>query len=174
MKLIKKVVDDLKFAAVLLSLLYYTTNFKSYLKLWITSGKNLTLNFKKGLRIKITHRMDAFVIKEVLVDRIYDVNLENPTNVIDIGAHIGLFSLFQKIKYPNANIIAYEPNIDTFRLLSFNIKINKKNIKAVQAGVAGKTGTRILYKNILSPTSSFLNTANTYGKDKVKTYSFVD
>ncbi len=43
-------------------------------------------------------------------------------NIIDLGAHIGLFSLWIKSKYPDAIVHCYEPDPENFELLQKNVK----------------------------------------------------
>ncbi len=44
--------------------------------------------------------------------------------VIDVGAHIGSFSILAASKFKNIKILAFEPNPDNFNLLKENIRIN--------------------------------------------------
>jgi FkbM family methyltransferase len=53
----------------------------------------------------------------------------NPV-IIDCGANIGLSVLYFKECYPNCEIIAFEPNPNSFILLKMNVK--KNNLKGVQ------------------------------------------
>lgn len=50
--------------------------------------------------------------------------LENYGCVIDIGANIGVFSLYMAQRFPNAHIYAFEPGREAFSRLLMNIKIN--------------------------------------------------
>ena len=52
---------------------------------------------------------------------------ENNEKIIfwDIGANIGLYSIYTSIKHKNATTIAFEPSTSNLRLLSRNISINK-------------------------------------------------
>ena len=51
----------------------------------------------------------------------YDLNLaKEPQVIIDLGANIGLTSVFFKTKYPNAKVIAVEPEQFNFELLKKN------------------------------------------------------
>ena len=67
--------------------------------------------------------------------------------VIDIGAHIGFYSLFlAKMVGKNGHVYAFEPSSQNFELLKKNIKINGyQNITPVQCGISNKTGTCKLY-----------------------------
>ena len=43
----------------------------------------------------------------------------------DIGANIGLYSIYAALKYPDIEIISFEPSTSNLRVLSRNISINK-------------------------------------------------
>ncbi len=57
--------------------------------------------------------------------------------IIDCGAHIGITILYFKQKYPQARIIGFEANPDTFKLLKQNIAQNHvSGVELVQAAVS--------------------------------------
>ena len=60
-----------------------------------------------------------------------------PTSIIDAGANIGLASIFFANKYPDAKIIALEPEATNFELLLKNIE-PYENITAVNAALWDK------------------------------------
>tara|TARA_B110000977_G_scaffold53274_1_gene72375 strand:- start:772 stop:1596 length:825 start_codon:yes stop_codon:yes gene_type:complete len=47
----------------------------------------------------------------------------------DIGANIGLYSIYAGIKHSNIKVISFEPSTSNLRILSRNISINKLNKK---------------------------------------------
>ena len=65
-------------------------------------------------------------------------------NIIDIGAQIGLYSLFAKY-LPNSTFYSFEPFPLTYRLLLDNIKLNNvSNIKTYNMAISDKKGKAIL------------------------------
>ena len=58
----------------------------------------------------------------------------------DIGANIGLYSIYNSIKYPKSTTIAFEPSSSNLRVLTRNISINnlEKNIKIVPIPLSNK------------------------------------
>ena len=59
---------------------------------------------------------------------------------IDIGANVGIYSLYAASLYPQAIIIAIEPQLENFKALVLNILVNDfSNIIPVYAGVSGTT-----------------------------------
>jgi len=90
-------------------------------------------------KLNILYRDDSdeSVIDEIFVDRLYRrldeiiPDLINP--IIDVGAHIGLFSLYARILNQTAVIYALEPEANNFDLLKQNLKLNSQtNIIARQ------------------------------------------
>lgn len=67
---------------------------------------------------------DISAFKQVFVDRQYESKYLPATasNIIDLGANIGLASLFFGIKYSEANIVSVEPDAGNFDLLCANVR----------------------------------------------------
>jgi FkbM family methyltransferase len=79
-----------------------------------------------------------------------DLNHTAPL-IFDIGAHIGLATIYFKSKYPRAKILAFEPNPNTAKLLKLNIKANNlKGVKIIEAGVWDKKGKNPFYTDTTS------------------------
>lgn len=79
--------------------------------------------------------------------------------IIDIGAHIGKYSILASKINPNARIYAIEPERDNFNLLNKNIGLNKiKNVFPIKVALSDKKGVARLYKNKTSTGGSSLKT----------------
>jgi FkbM family methyltransferase len=66
--------------------------------------------------------------------------------IIDCGSHIGISVLYFKKLYPQARIIAFEPNPDNFNVLQKNIEVNDlKNITAINAALSSCQGDAFLF-----------------------------
>src|SRR5205814_7441900 len=90
-----------------------------------------------------THDLGELVsCDEVLVERIYDLSLVPfvPDLVVDCGSHIGLFSLIAGLKYPRAELIAYEPNPENFQLSRRQLDRFGSRIRLIEAAVSDQTG----------------------------------
>lgn len=83
---------------------------------------------KEGVELKLRHDVwDSAIIIETWWLNEYLRNLENikeGATVIDIGAHLGSFSIFVASKIQNIKVLAFEPDPDNFALLKENISIN--------------------------------------------------
>lgn len=68
---------------------------------------------------------------------LYDVKFHPGEVCVDLGAHVGMFSIPLARENPKTRFIAYEPNPTTFRNLEANIRRNKTwNVTAINAGLA--------------------------------------
>ena len=66
--------------------------------------------------------------------------------ILDCGSHIGISVLYFKKLFPEAKVIAFEPNPENFKLLKQNINQNKlKNVGPLNMAVSDKTGTIDFY-----------------------------
>ncbi|MFG1422122.1 FkbM family methyltransferase [Roseixanthobacter liquoris] len=60
---------------------------------------------------------------------------ETARTIVDLGGNIGLASVFFALKYPNAKILAVEPEADNFRMLEDNVRLLGERISAVRAAI---------------------------------------
>ncbi len=67
--------------------------------------------------------------------------------ILDIGAHIGIATLFFKAHYPTSSIFAVEPLEANYKLLMHNIEKNglSENVKGVNAAVGSASGESDFY-----------------------------
>jgi len=86
-------------------------------------------------------RVDTFFTKEPETLEWID-NFEKKENLIfwDIGANIGLYSIYNSLKNPKSTTIAFEPSSSNLRVLTRNISINnlEKNIKVISMPLTNK------------------------------------
>ena len=79
-------------------------------------------------------RVDTFFTKEPETLEWIE-SFEKKENLIfwDIGANIGLYSIYNTIKHPSSTTFAFEPSSSNLRVLTRNISINnlEKNIKVI-------------------------------------------
>jgi len=78
---------------------------------------------------------DIPVFKQIFIDHAYDFQVETqPEVIVDAGANIGLASIYFANRYPNAKIIAIEPEQSNYALLEDNTA-PYPNIIPVQAAL---------------------------------------
>ncbi len=61
-------------------------------------------------------------IREIFIDEIYKQQLRPDSYIIDCGANIGLSIIYLKTRFPQARILAFEPDETNFKLLEENIR----------------------------------------------------
>lgn len=114
---------------------------------------NVKISLRNGLEFILRARtMDRSVLKEVWIKEIYNkhgVKVEKGDTVIDIGGHIGIFSIYAAHLSETGKVYAFEPFIENFNRLEDHKKINhKENLTAFNKGVAETRGKKTLF---LSP-----------------------
>ena len=84
--------------------------------------------FKNGsIAVMRPGSADQFIAREILLWNIYrirDSEIKEDDVVLDVGAHIGLFTLFVHRLVPKGRILAIEPDPDNFHMLKENIARN--------------------------------------------------
>lgn len=111
--------------------------------LFYTSKKQVkkdTFLITKNIKFKIRPKtIDPFVVFENFYIKEYLNEKEIKPNdiIVDIGAHIGSFSVFSS-QYAK-NVISYEASPENYKLLIENIRLNSlKNIKAQNTAIYSK------------------------------------
>src|SRR5260221_8980207 len=89
-----------------------------------------------------------FLIKEIFIDRIYELDEKLPKAhnlyIIDIGSNTGLSVIFFKKHFEDAIVDAYEPNESSFELLKQNVEQNKfSNVNLFNTAIGINNG--VLY-----------------------------
>ena len=108
------------------------------------------IEFKNGIKCIIRNKSDSIAFLEVFFlntnDWINEFKIKEKDIVVDIGAHVGYFSIYSAINAKNGKIFAFEPYSKSFEVLKQNLEINKiKNVIPQNLGVSKKSGTCILY-----------------------------
>lgn len=105
-----------------LNFLYEYIRQNSYSKLNILNKdvKFFTPNYYTSLRVNTFYSKEPETLKWI-------DNFNEDKNIIfwDIGANIGLYSIYAALKFPKLKVIAFEPSLNNLPVLSRNIYINK-------------------------------------------------
>ena len=76
----------------------------------------------KGHNVKGNNRVACWAtFNEVLTNGSYDFPVKNAKTIVDLGANIGLSTIFFKDKYPNSKVICVEPADENLDFLYENI-----------------------------------------------------
>lgn len=124
-------------------------------------NKKIVYN-KKQVEITINSDADESVFSEIFTEREYKViesvieKAKNP--IIDIGAHVGMFSVYCAVLNQAVKIFAYEPDEDNFAAMKDNLQLNNvKNVVMKNVAVGGEIGSRTLYVSRDSHNHSLLS-----------------
>lgn len=101
-----------------------------------------------GASTPVTVRLgssDWAVLEEVLLRHIYQSALElelgQPPTIVDLGANVGMTVRLWGDRWPQANIVAVEPDADNFRILRRNTTaLPAERLRLVQAAVSSRPG----------------------------------
>ncbi len=103
----------------------------------------------KGLRLLIdpVNWSHTVIFDEIFLRKGYDLGkiAFAPDRVLDCGAHIGMFSLFAKSRFPKAQTIAFEPNPHNVRIIRRQIKINRLDIEVMPTAVAAEAKSSLFF-----------------------------
>lgn len=107
----------------------FNRHLKNGLSVWQRDRQKRTvppLKFRGGMTWHHGERDDPVLLfRELFIDRFYEP-LCAPTNahIVDIGANIGVMTMWWALGRPDLHFHAYEPNPDSFATLSKNVDVN--------------------------------------------------
>ncbi len=116
----------------------------------------VVLRLRNGLQFAVRPcTLDLDILDEVIRGGVYTRPgwaLPTSANIVDVGAHIGAFSVLASRLWPTATVFAFEPQQDNFRLLLRNLRLNRcAEAQAHMQAVAGQSGRRDLQ---IAPTNT--------------------
>ncbi len=121
-------------------------NPEALLRLALRGSRRETVNvmLRSGETFKVFSLMDAWVLKETLLDRQYEkasLPLKEGWTVIDIGAALGDYAVWAANQMPNGRVIAVEPYPPSIGLLRENLDLNQAaHVEVFEGAVAAKSG----------------------------------
>jgi FkbM family methyltransferase len=105
--------------------------------------------FETGLWL-LCRPEDRAALVDVWLNQSYDPNAfdvpydwNSCTRIIDVGAHIGCFTLFAVSKAPRATVLAFEPAPSNYEYLWLNTR-HYKNVVLSNAAIGAKKGDALL------------------------------
>jgi len=110
--------------------------------------KRLNGNNKPFIKVKLnsiqstihlrSNSSDVIAFEHIFLQNQYKIQFDfKPRYILDLGANIGLASIYFKNRFPNAGIFAVEPDADNFEILQKNTQ-PYKNIHCLQCGIWNK------------------------------------
>lgn len=109
-----------------------------------------TLMFRNNLVVKLrTSSTDVQALVNVWINEEYKktgFEIKNNDIIIDIGAHVGLFTLYASQYCKDGRIFCFEPIKNNFDLLSENIQVNQlPNVKCINKAVHNSNNSIRMY-----------------------------
>lgn len=111
---------------------------------------------RNGILIKLrANSTDRATFNEIFIYDTYFKNFVKKIKyplILDLGGHIGLFSLYISQFSKNSKIIAVEPDQENIDIFKENIKKNKLNVEIIEGVIGNKLGVSNFFisKNKLS------------------------
>jgi FkbM family methyltransferase len=106
------------------------------------------LELSDGSRYHVKTLMDAWIVKETVLDRDYErhgVPLRDGWTVLDVGAASGDFTVFAARRTPKGRVIAFEPAPDSVETMRKNVAENGlRNVEVRPVAVGAQTGVIML------------------------------
>ena len=102
--------------------------------------------FRAPNGLEIFHHAVAetkYVYQEIFEDRVYfrhDIGLARGETIFDVGANIGLFTLYVKENFADVKVHAFEPSPAIFRLLKANVAKYGDSVSVHDCGLAARPG----------------------------------
>jgi len=121
----------------------YFENWPTYVLDWlglIRSGEIITYHLRSGIKLKLrAGTADRIAMSNIMVKNSYMLSrsdVQKCNTAIDIGAHIGVFSILLAFLAKNIKVYAYEPEPSNYALLLENIKTNNLESKVYPSKLA--------------------------------------
>lgn len=110
----------------------------------------LQINDSTQMKIRV-NTFDKQAVYEVWKMQEYETEhfvIEPDNVIIDIGAHIGMFSVWAAQKASSGHVYAFEPDLENYALLEENKDLNHlTNLQLVNSAVSEKRGQARLFKS---------------------------
>lgn len=120
-----------------------------YWRLFELKRKYVQMNLKNGYSLEIHSKADLSMFDEIWGTEVYNptgFEIQKSDVVLDIGAHLGFFSLYAAKKAKKGKVYSYEPFKTNFSGLKHNVKLNNlKNISINNVAVSNKSGLTKFY-----------------------------
>ncbi len=113
----------------------------------LTKGKYIYFKLKNGLKIKIRAKTnDRVIFNQIWLTKTYTprgFEIKKDDIILDVGAHIGFFTLLAAKLALKGKVYAFEPSPENFKLFQENVNLNNlNNVVLINKAMAEKSGMR--------------------------------
>lgn len=127
-----------------------------WFKFWFSFAPDKTITLdslsvvirSKNLTSKL---VDLYMAASCILSKQYSpeaFHIQKTDTIIDVGAHIGSFSIFAARRAREGRVYSFEPDPDNYEQLKKNVIANNlKNITTTRKAVFNSSGTSYLYKD---------------------------
>jgi len=146
---VRRVLDDLRAARMLMSAGASLQSIVMYPVRRRVSPRQSRLDLRGGTSITApANEPLLFLFREIWVDGAYDealVSRDGLATIVDIGAHVGLFSIRAASRWPRARIVAVEASPRSARYLRANVARNRLHqVTVIEAACGGSRRRAVL------------------------------
>lgn len=137
----------LKYFAYIPAIICRISNWPSFMLNYLGfTNRGGTYYFRNGIEICDREGTLTGIIAVVFIRKNYGA-IDNQNVIVDVGANIGVFSIYAATQAKNATVYAFEPVPANYELLVHNISTNGLNdrIRTFKLGVASNSGKRTIY-----------------------------
>lgn len=124
---------------------------------WVTLGKGVSRTIN-GMKIRFPVKWSRYYESDYEAENytLLKTKIKPGMHIIDIGAHLGLFSVAcSKLAGSKGMILSFEPTPETYSILKNTLRLNNcKNVIPVQAAISNKEGKAIFYVGNTSANNS--------------------
>ena len=124
---------------------------KQFPELSLVRHKEGVLARFKDLQLYLESSEEFFILKEVFIEKDYNLLSQENFVVFDIGMNIGISSLFFALQKNVTQIYSFEPVVTTYHQALYNLELNPSysaKIKAFNFGLGGATRVeKVLYNS---------------------------
>jgi FkbM family methyltransferase len=99
--------------------------------------RNQTPNLRLAIR---TNAIDADFVDEIFARNAYRLTIPGVRTILDLGANIGLASVFLQLAYPDAALACVEPVPANIRMIKLNFELNNLAVRLFEAAVGPEDG----------------------------------
>tara|TARA_Y100000310_G_scaffold344875_1_gene460187 strand:+ start:7609 stop:8415 length:807 start_codon:yes stop_codon:yes gene_type:complete len=128
----------------------------------LVKGKEVIYKLRNGINLKVrAGTTDREAMNEVCIYNVYGFGgfeVGEGDTVLDIGGHVGSFSILVAKRNKSGKVFVFEPDDVNFRILNENLKMNHiENVLPVKKAVSFKNGKKELFLDSNQEAHSFFS-----------------